>query len=663
MSLCVGKGFLTAHISTERLHAIRHNDRPPEMSTWEKIKEFFCSTHQKEAERCLRVLYHHQAFGLQPENIRETFARLRELASPGWKENFSIDSQGALDKYIIIAKEGEVLLSIELSLSITTTPPPGETHDEAILSAWVRDAQLDEREGRDIAAQRIRECLSNKVRELSLSRLNLSTLPACLPGHIKVLKVGHNRLTHLPVLPPRLNALLVDDNQLLELPSLPLGLLELSACNNQLTHLPVLPPRLGALLVDDNQLLELPSLPPTLTLTRACNNQLTGLPVSVLALRRPPCDFVTVENNPFSPATLQNMLETIGVPGYRGPRIYFSMSRAAALWETRPLHESVAAWLAPEQKGGIADTWRALAQEGGAAEFSDFLGYLGQTQDAIKHPAFKTAVAAWLTRLGEDSALRETTFAVAIDATASCEDRVTLAYNQMQLAALVHDVKNGAFDNALPELIAAGRVAFRHEHITQIAREKVKTLAFVDEIEVYLGFINQLRGPLKLTTATEEMRFFGVSGIAQDDLQAAEIRVKTAENGQFRAWVAQWEPWHRTLERIAPEAWAKAGDEKMRLYDTTYDKRVSTGLAARGLTGNADAERQIGVNIMDDINKTVFEAMTDSVLANNHLTSLLDERWKWGTKPEPSVETGSRIAAKPATGLTLLWPRGGLNNR
>ncbi len=79
-----------------------------------------------------------------------------------------------------------------------------------------------------------------------------------------------------------------------------------------------------------------------------------------------------------------------------------------------------------------------------------------------------------------------------MNATISCEDRVTLAYHQMQEATLVHDAERGAFDSHLAELIMAGREIFRLEQIESLAR-KGKTAVFIDEVEVFLGFQNQLR--------------------------------------------------------------------------------------------------------------------------------------------------------------------------
>ncbi len=79
-----------------------------------------------------------------------------------------------------------------------------------------------------------------------------------------------------------------------------------------------------------------------------------------------------------------------------------------------------------------------------------------------------------------------------MDATISCEDRVTLAYHQMQEATLVHDAERGAFDSHLAELIMAGREIFRLEQIESLAREKVKRLFLLTKSK-YTGFQNQLR--------------------------------------------------------------------------------------------------------------------------------------------------------------------------
>ncbi|MDI5676435.1 E3 ubiquitin--protein ligase, partial [Salmonella enterica subsp. enterica serovar Anatum] len=167
--------------------------------------------------------------------------------------------------------------------------------------------------------------------------------------------------------------------------------------------------------------------------------------------------------------------------------------------------------------------------EDNAAAFSLFLDRLSETENFMKDAGFKAQISSWLVQLAEDEALRAKTFAMATEATASCQDRVTLALHQMKNVQLVHDAEKGQYDNNLAALVATGREMFRLEKLEQIAREKAGTLALADDVEVYLAYQNKLKKALGLTSVTSEMRFFDVSGVTVSDLQAAELQVKAAE--------------------------------------------------------------------------------------------------------------------------------------
>ncbi|EDW9443384.1 E3 ubiquitin--protein ligase, partial [Salmonella enterica subsp. houtenae] len=105
-----------------------------------------------------------------------------------------------------------------------------------------------------------------------------------------------------------------------------------------------------------------------------------------------------------------------------------------------------------------------------------------------KDAGFKAQILSWLAHLAEDDALRAKTFAMATEATSSCEDRATLALHQMKNVQLVHNAEKGEYDNNLAALVATGREMFRLGKLEQIAREKAGTLALVDEIEVWLAY-------------------------------------------------------------------------------------------------------------------------------------------------------------------------------
>ncbi|ELI6794916.1 type III secretion system effector E3 ubiquitin transferase SspH2 [Salmonella enterica] len=445
---------------------------------------------------------------------------------------------------------------------------------------------------------------------LSVAGNQLTSLPP-LPAGLQMLSVAGNQLTSLPPLPAGLQVLLVARNQLTSLPLLPAGLELLTLDRNpQLVRLPPLPEGLQTLSVDANpQLTRLPALPSGLQRLYARNNQLTRLPESITGLSSEAT--VNLEGNPLSERTLQALRDITSAPGYSGPRILFDMAGASAPREARALHLAAADWLVPAREGepAPADRWHMFGQEDNAAAFSLFLDRLSETENFIKDAGFKAQITSWLAQLAEDDALRAKTFAMATEATASCQDRITLALHQMKNVQLVHDAEKGQYDNNLVVLVATGREMFRLEKLEQIAREKAGTLALADDVEVYLAYQNKLKESLELTSVTAEMRFFGVSGVTVSDLQAAELQVKAAEKSEFREWILQWGPLHGVLERKAPERVNALREKQISDYEETYRMLSDTELRPFGLVGNTDAERSIGARAMESAKKTFLDGL------------------------------------------------------
>ncbi|EJF4994101.1 SPI-2 type III secretion system effector E3 ubiquitin transferase SspH2 [Salmonella enterica] len=481
--------------------------------------------------------------------------------------------------------------------------------------------------------------------ELSVSDNQLASLPA-LPSELCKLWAYNNQLTSLPTLPSGLQELSVSDNQLASLPTLPSELYKLWAYNNRLTSLPalpsgqkelivsgnrltslpVLPSELKELMVSGNRLTSLPMLPSGLLSLSVYRNQLTRLPESLIHLSSETT--VNLEGNPLSERTLQALREITSAPGYSGPIIQFDMAGASAPRETRALHLAAADWLVPAREGepAPADRWHMFGQEDNADAFSLFLDRLSETENFIKDAGFKAQISSWLAQLAEDEALRANTFAMATEATSSCEDRVTFFLHQMKNVQLVHNAEKGQYDNDLAALVATGREMFRLGKLEQIAREKVRTLALVDEIEVWLAYQNKLKKSLGLTSVTSEMRFFDVSGVTVTDLQDAELQVKAAEKSEFREWILQWGPLHRVLERKAPERVNALREKQISDYEETYRMLSDTELRPSGLVGNTDAERTIGARAMESAKKTFLDDLRP--LVEEMLGSYLNVQWR-----------------------------------
>ncbi|EBU4327866.1 type III secretion system effector E3 ubiquitin transferase SspH1 [Salmonella enterica] len=668
-------------VSMQAIAGAAAPEASPEEIVWEKIQVFFPQENYEEAQQCLAELCH-PARGMLPDHISSQFARLKALTFPAWEENIQCNRDG-INQFCILDAGSKEILSITLddagnytvncqgyseahdfimdtepgeectefaegasgtSLRPATTVSQKAAEYDAVWSKWERDAPAGESPGRAAVVQEMRDCLNNGNPVLNVGASGLTTLPDRLPPHITTLVIPDNNLTSLPELPEGLRELEVSGNlQLTSLPTLPPGLGDLAVSNNQLTSLPEMPPALRELRVSGNNLTSLPALPSGLQKLWAYNNRLTSLPemspglqeldVSHNQLTRLPQSLtglssaarVYLDGNPLSVRTLQALRDIIG---HSGIRIHFDMAGPSVPREARALHLAVADWLTSAREGEAAqaDRWQAFGLEDNAAAFSLVLDRLRETENFKKDAGFKAQISSWLTQLAEDAALRAKTFAMATEATSTCEDRVTHALHQMNNVQLVHNAEKGEYDNNLQGLVSTGREMFRLATLEQIAREKAGTLALVDDVEVYLAFQNKLKESLELTSVTSEMRFFDVSGVTVSDLQAAELQVKTAENSGFSKWILQWGPLHSVLERKVPERFNALREKQISDYEDTYRKLYDEVLKSSGLVDDTDAERTIGVSAMDSAKKEFLDGLR--ALVDEVLGSYLTARWR-----------------------------------
>lgn len=125
------------------------------------------------------------------------------------------------------------------------------------------------------------------------------------------------------------------------------------------------------------------------------------------------------------------------------------------------------------------------------------------------------------------------------------------------------------------------------------------------------------------------MRFYNVSGITESDLDDAEIRIKIAENRDFHKWFALWGPWHKVLERIAPEEWREMMDKRAECIETDeYQSRVNAELEALRIADDSDAERAIGKKIMEEINQSLCTELMENILLKKEVSSLMSAYWR-----------------------------------
>nr|VUD26024.1 E3 ubiquitin-protein ligase SlrP [Salmonella sp. NCTC 7297] len=97
-------------------------------------------------------------------------------------------------------------------------------------------------------------------------------------------------------------------------------------------------------------------------------------------------------------------------------------------------------------------------------------------------------------------------------------------------------------------------------------------------------------------------------------------------------------PWHKVLERIAPDDWQEMMNKRVEYIESNeYQSRVNAGLDALKIADDSDAERAteiqmdaeraIGIKIMEEINQSLFTELTEKVLTKQGINSLMTPYW------------------------------------
>jgi hypothetical protein len=217
----------------------------------------------------------------------------------------------------------------------------------------------------------------------------------------------------------------------------------------------------------------------------------------------------------------------------------------------------------PEDGTGTSATpppadWAAFADEPCAADFSLLLDRLRETADwknARTRPLLERRVRKLLARLEQEPPLRELCFAMAEDAMGRCGDRVALGLDRIEQAVENHRAERGEFGEG--KLLRLGRRRFRLAQLDRMAAGRMRSLRFIDEVEVQLAYRTRLAKPLDLGRGLQDMLYFSVSGVRDIDLRWAEVMVELRERGPALAgFLAAQTAWQQHLERTHPHEYA-----------------------------------------------------------------------------------------------------------
>ncbi|HHR6407007.1 TPA: NEL-type E3 ubiquitin ligase domain-containing protein [Providencia alcalifaciens] len=541
--------------------------------------------------------------------------------------------------------------NIATSQENVSSPIKSSTSSQELKSLW-RDWSNNGEPGenREIAYKRLHDCMKRKARYLDLSDLGLKTLPTMLPTCVKSLHLANNNLEEFPPAILALKNIMelnISSNQISEISALPDSITFLDISNNRLANLPALPGELEILYMDNNQLTEIPPLPETLETVdfsrnmvsnfpdlsmynildvNASNNNITSIPSSIQQLTSR--TQIDLRNNPLTEQTVLNIVSSRYSPA-GSPRIAIDTELVENLLrsdllqdliastnqlQSQPLANTIAKWYPEEEQSNISKIWENFKNEENNQAFSDFIDRL---HNSTQSNTLKPSVLLLLSKLVESSPLRATIFAVTFDATTSCDDRVSLTWNNIQKAVAVHEAESGSYDRRLPQLIQMAKELYCLEQLEVIASQKVKELVNPDSIEVYLAYQNGLAKSLNLSTATGQMLFGLLSGVTQEDLNTAEKTVKNQLKLEFIPWFNCWGPWHAVMSRIASEPFEQAKEQLYEFIENDYSGQVQNKLSEDALNDIPDAESFVGKIVLKEMEQKIFGRLTQEVLSKH----------------------------------------------
>ncbi len=182
-----------------------------------------------------------------------------------------------------------------------------------------------------------------------------------------------------------------------------------------------------------------------------------------------------------------------------------------------------------------------------------YLGRLTSTadyQNQATRPVLAQRVMAITALLTGSDRIRDEAMDHIHHALTSCDDRIILALDDLDTMQLLDSAKRKAFAGNADELRELGLQMMRLDEVKRIARDHMKTLSWVDEIEVELAFQIGVRQQLALPGSTQHMIFRRCGNVSDQDIANAVNQVNThCSDDNLQAYLAQWDPWQKYLRR------------------------------------------------------------------------------------------------------------------
>ena len=336
------------------------------------------------------------------------------------------------------------------------------------------------------------------------------------------------------------------------------------------------------LYLSSNQLVTLPesigNLTQLSTLYLRWNRTLIGLPGTVLNLSEA-CT-VELSNTGLSESSLQHLGEASAAEGYQGPRFSYSM-REHKLVDNKPLEEVLKEMytLLKKEVPAFPDLEKRLNRDA----LSLWLNKISYIGDYNAKGDIQTALVektlSFVEKAYENAEFAEVFKGVIYEASTTCGDRMALSIVHLGVA---HHLSQMDTSNLpmLGEFLV--NTVWVIEILEECAQNKIPSLRFFDEVEVYLGYIVKLKDILSLSVAIEDMLYFACSALSEEDLAVAAntVEEKLASSEKY-SYLVKNEKWIDALKEQFPSEMKQIDKARYTDYENnpeTWEVNYNTAL-------------------------------------------------------------------------------------
>ncbi len=241
---------------------------------------------------------------------------------------------------------------------------------------------------------------------------------------------------------------------------------------------------------------------------------------------------------------VQERLRTSDHPG-----IQFSYSHRAAETsrEFTSIEEGLRFWA---DKAKMRDTPQITIEN----HLDQVLLFLSRLMNTAEYNNLKTReflavrILEVFAKMSQDHEMKDRAVDCMFHGLATCDDRIITTLDEIELMLRVQELE----ERNLPEeeLRELGRSFLLLEMINIKAAEHVKTLTFVDELEVYLAFQIALKERFELPINTSNMIFRNCAQISDEELEKVGDAIEEAcTEEKLESYLETWGPWMKLQKR------------------------------------------------------------------------------------------------------------------